>query len=92
MFTQAWLFCRHISPTRACSFFSNEAHKLPFPNVGTISSIKVALVNKGGTPSGTRKRGFIADWTNGKWIPKHEKRFLFSTDGWTLESVSKHKR
>ena len=49
-------------------------------------------MNKGETPSETRKRGFIADWTNGKWIPKHEKRFLFSTDGWTLESVSKHKR
>ena len=49
-------------------------------------------MNKGETPSGTRKRGFIADWTNGKWIPKHEKRFFFSTDGWTLESVSKHKR
>ncbi|CAH3025916.1 unnamed protein product [Porites evermanni] len=67
---------------------ADETHELPFPNVGTISSIKVALVNKGETPSGTRKRGFIADWTNGKWIPKHEKRFLFSTDGWTLESVT----
>ena len=55
---------------------------MAFEDVGRISSVVVALVNKAAPPptcslkKAKRKRG-------------QEKRFMFSTDGWTLNYVRK---
>ena len=54
--------------------FSVQTHHLPFPDVGTISSVKVALEAEGDIK--TRKRRSLETKT---------KRLL---DGWTLKNVS----
>ena len=54
--------------------FSVQTHKLPFPDVGTITSVKVALEAEGDIK--TRKR---------RSLETKEKRLL---DGWTLKDVS----
>ena len=64
-----WIFlCKFVI------LFSVQTHKLPFPNVGTITHVKVALEAEGGIK--TRKRRSLETKT---------KRLL---DGWTLEDVS----
>ena len=71
-----WIFlCKFVI------IFSVQTHHLPFPNVGTISSVKVALESEGDIK--TRKRRSL------------ETKMKRSFDGWTLENVSakvKHKR
>ena len=54
--------------------FSVQTHHLPFPDVGTISSVKVALESEGDIK--TRKRRSL------------ETKTKRSFDGWTLKNVS----
>ena len=64
-----WLFvCKFVILCRV------QSHNLPFPDVGTITSVKVALEAEGDIK--TRKRRSLETKT---------KRLL---DGWTLENVS----